>query len=115
MNLKTFKTEECLIKDKHDSKRCHGFHKNAHDWRRELGTYSSERCSFVDKQIECPFGEQCDKSHNYFEEWYHPEKYRTQFCAVYLKNGECSLKEFCSYAHTKSELKIDVLEDFEKD
>jgi hypothetical protein len=49
-----------------------------------MGCYSSEKCNYIENFQECPFGENCEKSHNRVEEFYHPDKYKAKFCSSYL-------------------------------
>jgi hypothetical protein len=90
----------------------------------------SEMCTYVtggknsgNYNRECPNGDSCERSHNRVEEFYHPDKYKAKFCASYLNgpaeslNGQsvaekCDYQEFCSFAHTREELSIELIEDY---
>ena len=52
--------------------------------RRDLRThyYRSEMCKSMRRTGECVLGEQCPQSHNVFEYWLHPDRFRTQHCKV---------------------------------
>src|SRR3569833_2916673 len=80
IDLYNFKTQQCKIPYQHNPKKCFFYHEAKKDRRRQLGTYSSEICQYVvsNAHFECPLGDNCPKSHNRVEEFYHPEKYKVK-------------------------------------
>lgn len=73
-------------------------------------------CSYAIKSKECPNGESCQKSHNRVEEFYHPDKYKAKFCSSYIDGtGECEYGEYCSFAHSDSEISVELIDKFAKD
>jgi hypothetical protein len=58
----------------------------------------------------------CEKAHNRVEEFYHPDKYKAKFCASYInKTGECEYGDYCSFAHSASEISVEQIDRFEMD
>lgn len=51
---------------------------------------------------ECPLGRSCPHSHNAFESWLHPQKYRTLLC----KDGDRCNKFVCFFAHGPDQLRL---------
>jgi len=54
------------------------------------------------------------------EEFYHPDKYKAKFCASFIaaldgKSMECEYGDFCSFAHSESEISVELIDQFEKD
>jgi hypothetical protein len=65
---------------------------------------------------ECPAGDNCIRCHNRVEEFYHPEKYKTKFCASYPdKVDSCEYGNYCAFAHDESELTITLLDKIDRD
>lgn len=111
-----FKVKQCNAGSNHNPKKCLNYHDFKRDRRRPLGGYSSESCINMTKNGECPFGDECKRSHNRVEEFYHPEKYKVKFCSTYPDNiASCDYGEFCSFAHNKDEIMIDLLDEMKTD
>jgi len=77
-------------------------------------------CNFILKNKECKNGDSCQKAHNRVEEFYHPDKYKAKFCASYIsalegKIVECEYGDFCSFAHSESEISVELIDQFTKD
>jgi hypothetical protein len=76
-------------------------------------------CTFVLKKKVCPQGDACTFAHNRVEEFYHPDKYKAKFCASFKEHADadiqCEYGEFCAFAHSVSEISIDLIDRFEKD
>lgn len=51
---------------------------------------------------ECPLDRSCPHSHNAFESWLHPQKYRTLLC----KDGDRCNKFVCFFAHGPEQLRL---------
>lgn len=107
-----FKTQPCTIQTQHNPKRCYYFHE-AKDRRRPLGTYTSMLC---DNMNNCTLGDNCPRTHNTVEDFYHPEKYKSKFCQNYPHNiPACKFGDMCAFAHHEDELSIDYLHRMERD
>lgn len=115
--LLNFKTLECTNKSQHNYKTCLYFH-NLKDKRRINCFYSADLCFFAEKdQVElCPLGDDCPKSHNRLEQLYRPDKYKKKFCSYYPYNlANCEYGKYCSFAHSESEILIDLIHNYEYD
>lgn len=115
--LMNFKTMECTNKSQHNYKTCLYFH-NLKDKRRITCFYSADLCPFAEKdQVElCPLGDDCPKSHNRLEQLYRPDKYKKRFCSYYPYNlANCEYGKYCSFAHSESEILIDLIHNYEYD
>ena len=54
---------------------------------------------------------QCEKSHNKIEQLYHPSRYKSKYCQTYPKDSAiCEYRDFCSFAHTREELAVDLID-----
>lgn len=52
-------------------------------------------------------------AHNKVEELYHFENYKQKFCSTYPNRlMECEYGEFCSFAHSESEIKTELLHNY---
>lgn len=66
-------------------------------------------------------GDACTYCHTRVEEFYHPDKYKAKFCASFNPSNPnpirptCEYGEYCSFAHSESELTVDLLHNFTKD
>jgi hypothetical protein len=73
-------------------------------------------CPHIVKGKECTKGDRCQKAHNRVEEFYHPDKYKAKFCASYIDgSGDCEYGEYCSFAHSESEISVELIDRFELD
>jgi hypothetical protein len=112
LDINTFKSKSCSYMEVHSQKQCVCFH-SASDRRRVPVLYSYERCP-MSKHSLCPLGDTCNKTHNTVEQLYHPEKYKRKMCHEYPnKVDKCDYGEFCSFAHSESELKIELIHEYE--
>ena len=85
LDLSVFKTQPCASKSQHNYKTCFFYH-NAKDRRRLGSFFSSELCEYAEKTNDmCSLGDFCTKSHNRLEQLYHPDKYKTKFCRIFLE------------------------------
>jgi hypothetical protein len=58
----------------------------------------------------------CDRAHNKIEQLYHPTRYKTKFCQYYNKDPtNCDYRDFCSFAHSKEEILINIIDPDNKD
>ena len=115
--LMNFKTMECGNKLQHSYKTCLFYH-NSKDRRRFGNFYSNEMCEFAEKdQVElCPLEDKCPKCHNRLEQLYKPDKYKKKFCSFYPSNlHNCEYGKYCSFAHSESEILIELIHNYEYD
>ena len=116
LDLTNFKTRQCKSGANHIPKRCACFHDPKKDRRRFPHIYSAEMCSFISTEQECPMRDTCEKCHNRVEEFYHPTKYKTKFCSSYPHSvDKCEYGEFCCFAHSERDIKIDLIHKFGRD
>lgn len=107
LNLQLFKTAPCSTTAPHNPKLCEFYH-SAKD-RRRKSKYSIGLCEFAECD-NCADYEACKHAHNRVEQLYHAEKYKTKFCTLYPNNlSECEYGGFCSFAHSESDIKIELL------
>jgi hypothetical protein len=99
----------CQRKHHHDTTTCPFFHVNeAKARRRDPSLYASVPCpdftsgSSSSRRPTCPRGERCCFSHNMWEYWLHPTRYRTELC----KLGVACSRQMCFFAHDASELRV---------
>ena len=112
LDLESFKTQPCVNTYQHNFKTCTFYH-NFKDRRRTGGFYSSDLCKTPE---ECPLGDNCLFSHNYIEQMYQREKYKTKFCGYYPNNlKSCEYGVYCSFAHSENEIIIDLIHNYEFD
>lgn len=117
-DLLSFKTKQCTNQQKHKEKQCIYYH-SAKDRRRNLKHffYLPEMCPHAQN---CHQGNLCKYSHNTVEEFYHPNKFKTKFCEYYSKTdknliSQCDYGNYCSFAHSESDIRIALLENFPQD
>ncbi len=112
--LATFKTEPCSYQYQHNHKHCVFYH-SSKDRRRVPGRYSAERCE-ASETDSCVLGDSCPKSHSMVERLYHPDKYKTKYCNNYPDRlQECEYGSYCCFAHSDSELKVELIHHLEMD
>lgn len=106
LDLSTFKTEPCKIKNPHQVKKCVFYHFFSEKRRPLFGNnYSKIICKNKKtcKNQNCPF------SHNFIEQIYHPDNYKKKYCKDFIEKKSCKYGRFCAYAHSDRELKINPL------
>lgn len=115
LDLNLFKVYPCNNLNPHNYKTCCYFH-NIKDKRRNETNYTSDLCEFVEKNMECPKGEKCERSHNYIEVLYHPDKYKKKFCTFFPNNvHNCEYLQYCSFAHSEQEILTDLIHNYDFD
>lgn len=115
LDLANFKILPCSIKMQHNHKQCQFFH-YFKDRKRPGEFYSSDYCEYIEKDMDCPLGDKCPKSHNRVEQLYRPGKYKARFCSFFPdKVSKCEYADFCSFAHSEQEISIDLIHLFEQD
>jgi len=117
VDVYSFKTKPCKIKEPHLPKRCPFYHDARKDRRRpQVTSYSADMCVYALNEKECPYGDSCPNAHNRVEEFYHPTKYKTKFCTTYPNSiASCEYGEYCCFAHSESDIKIDLIHKFTRD
>jgi hypothetical protein len=106
LDLSTFKTEPCTIRNPHQVKKCIYYHFFSEKRRPLFGNnYSKIICKNKKscKNQNCPF------SHNFIEQIYHPDNYKKKYCKDFIEKQSCKYGRFCAYAHSDYELKINPL------
>ncbi|KAL6758158.1 hypothetical protein V8C86DRAFT_1808997, partial [Haematococcus lacustris] len=88
----------------HDWTTCPYAHNGEKAKRRDprLHQYTGVACPEMKKSMTCPRGDSCTFSHNVFEYWLHPSRYRTQLC----NDGIGCNRKVCFFAHTLDELRV---------
>lgn len=110
LDLTTFKTSPCTNTEPHNPKLCTFYHSNRDKVRKSEHFF--EMCTDNDKD-QC--SENCEKSHNRVEQLYHPDKYKLKFCTFYPKKiHECDYGSFCSFAHSESDIKIELIHNYQR-
>jgi hypothetical protein len=99
-----YKVIPCRKHYSHDWSDCPFAHAGEKAQRRCPRThiYTGLSCPDMKKNGECPRGDKCHFSHNSFEYWLHPSRYRSQFCTF----GRNCRRPVCFFAHTISELRM---------
>lgn len=99
-----FKVEMCTREDNHDWSQCPWAHKNEKSRRRDPSShkYSSIACPDTSQGAPCPRGNACLFTHNLYEYWLHPDRFRTQMC----KLGPRCTRPLCFFAHRVDELRF---------
>eukprot|EP00826_Nyctotherus_ovalis_P060348 TRINITY_DN8455_c0_g1_i12.p1 TRINITY_DN8455_c0_g1~~TRINITY_DN8455_c0_g1_i12.p1 ORF type:complete len:505 (+),score=93.17 TRINITY_DN8455_c0_g1_i12:196-1710(+) len=116
LDLAFLKTQPCKLPNPHLPKRCPYYHDFAKDRRRPPQNYSADMCVYALHDQSCPYADNCTKSHNRVEEFYHPTKYKTRFCSFYPGRLEaCEYGDFCCFAHSEADICIDLLHLIERD
>eukprot|EP00210_Caulerpa_lentillifera_P004868 g4646.t1 len=64
--------------------------------------YTAIACPDMKKGENCPRGDRCPYSHNTFEYWLHPTRYRTRLC----RDGESCNRKICFFAHKSEEVRV---------
>mmetsp|Transcript_39590 Transcript_39590/g.112267 ORF Transcript_39590/g.112267 Transcript_39590/m.112267 type:complete len:467 (+) Transcript_39590:196-1596(+) len=97
-----FKVLLCRDPNCQDWSKCPYAHPDEKATRRDprVYTYRPEFCQGLRKNT-CANGDACSYSHNVFEAWLHPQKYRTQLC----KKGSLCDRDVCFFAHSEAELR----------
>lgn len=114
IDLDTFKVFPCTLKELHNHKRCIFYH-SPNDRRRAGTFYSSERCSQFQKSGYCPQEDACPKCHNIIEQLYHSDKYKKRMCHDLVTQKYCEYGDYCCFAHSEPELKVELLHEMVKD
>ncbi|CAD8077629.1 unnamed protein product [Paramecium sonneborni] len=115
LDLNFFKIQLCKIPGSHSHKHCPFYH-NAKDRKRNNTQYSSELCTNVENNQQCPYGDNCNKAHNRVEQLYRADNYKTKFCSFYPNNiSQCDYGKFCSFAHSEADIVIELIHNLEYD
>eukprot|EP00775_Hariotina_reticulata_P001297 gene1297-1638_t len=97
----------CSKRSPHDWSQCPFSHPGEKAKRRNIRThsYDCEICPEVAKGQECKLGSTCPHSHNVFEAWLHPQRYRTMLC----KDKDKCNRSVCFFAHGPHQLRTPEL------
>lgn len=99
----SYKVKPCQKKYRHDWRVCPFAHEGESAARRDPRKYKyvGVACPYAKQGKTCPRGQSCPCTHNVFEYWLHPTRFRTEICSQGTKcNRSC-----CFFAHTDSELR----------
>ncbi|GMH37725.1 hypothetical protein BSKO_05598 [Bryopsis sp. KO-2023] len=99
----SYKVKPCQKNFRHDWRVCPYAHERESAARRDprLFKYVGVACPYAKQGKTCPRGQNCPCTHNVFEYWLHPTRFRTEICSQGTKcNRAC-----CFFAHTESELR----------
>ncbi|GBF94880.1 hypothetical protein Rsub_08123 [Raphidocelis subcapitata] len=101
--INCYKIAACNRRAPHDWKTCPFVHPGEHGRRRPLSIarYQPVMCAAARRGEVCAAGDTCDKAHNVFEMWLHPDRYRTQICI----QGTACTRKLCFFAHSPNELR----------
>ncbi|GMH37611.1 hypothetical protein BSKO_05484 [Bryopsis sp. KO-2023] len=104
-----FKVLPCFKKYRHDWWVCPYAHEGETAKRRDPKKfkYVGVACPDAKQGKACPRGDECPCTHNVFEYWLHPTRFRTAFCG----RGIHCTRPFCFFAHSLSEMRKPSLED----
>ena len=106
LTLSTFKIFQCKKEDPHSHKQCPFFH-NDKDKRRE-NVKEASMCSKPDSCNGC-----CFRCHNNVELLYHRDNYKAKFCSFYPnKLLNCEYGRYCSFAHSESEIRSELIHNY---
>lgn len=104
-----FKVLPCFKKYRHDWWVCPYAHEGETAKRRDPKKfkYVGVACPDAKQGKVCPRGDECPCTHNVFEYWLHPTRFRTAFCG----RGIHCTRPFCFFAHSLSEMRKPSLDD----
>lgn len=113
LHILKFKTEECpRINENHNKKACYYYHQEF-DRRRNVLQHKYANALCKNSSNSCVLKDKCKLCHNKVELLYHPKNYKTKYCFDYFTNNKiCDFGDYCSFAHSKSELTVKRLEDY---
>ncbi|KAL6771529.1 hypothetical protein ACKKBG_A26735 [Auxenochlorella protothecoides x Auxenochlorella symbiontica] len=97
------KVTPCSQAAAHDWMTCPFAHAGEKAVRRAPRThdYTGIACPDMKRNNSCPRGDRCPYSHNVFEYWLHPTRYRTQLC----NDGPACRRRPCFFAHSLEQLR----------
>lgn len=104
-----FKVLPCFKKYRHDWWVCPYAHEGETAKRRDPKKfkYVGVACPDAKQGKACPRGDDCPCTHNVFEYWLHPTRFRTAFCG----RGIHCTRPFCFFAHSLNEMRKPSLDD----
>ncbi|GAX85053.1 hypothetical protein CEUSTIGMA_g12473.t1 [Chlamydomonas eustigma] len=99
----SFKVAPCAKSFSHKWTLCPCAHAGETARRRDprLHPYRAVLCPLVKAKKVCPLGDNCLWSHNVFEHWLHPSRYKTRLCSF----GRACNRPICFFAHSADELR----------
>ncbi|KAF6259880.1 hypothetical protein COO60DRAFT_1625932 [Scenedesmus sp. NREL 46B-D3] len=96
-----YKVVPCSKRYRHDWSVCPFSHTGEMAARRDPSRYLPIFCYHSKQRLPCPRGEECPYSHNLFEYWLHPQRYRTEMCQF----GASCTRPVCFFAHGDHQLR----------
>jgi hypothetical protein len=98
--IKKYKVAPCPKRYPHDWSSCTYYHPREKARRRDprKHQYTGIACPSMRQFRRCELGDSCPFSHNVFEFWLHPSRFRTQLCN---DGGHCQRK-LCFFAHRQA-------------
>ena len=115
LHLENYKVSMCPVSYQHNHKHCIYYH-NETDRRRPNCDYTTQLCHYIAKNMDCPYGDNCKKSHNRVEQLFRPDKYKTKFCTYYPNNlDKCDYGAFCCFAHSEDDCAVDLIHNYTYD
>ncbi|MCQ2819619.1 MAG: hypothetical protein MJ252_20335 [archaeon] len=120
-NIDTYKMNPCPLGSlcKLDEKECLNYH-SEQDKRRPYILYEAKKCpeAFSKNPLcKCLDGDKCNKCHNIYEYFYHPDIFRKKTkCPGEIKEGFCKYYLVCPFIHKEDKIlnKFDLKDDEEK-
>jgi hypothetical protein len=105
-NPKTYKIYPCPLGSicKLEKRQCLNYH-DIGDKRRNPKYYKAVLCPNLyeknkrKKNAKCKNNDKCEYSHNFYEYYYHPDKFRTVKCPQEKNNEDCNSRLICPYTH----------------
>ncbi|GBF97181.1 hypothetical protein Rsub_10042 [Raphidocelis subcapitata] len=101
----TYKIKDCPLRTPHDWSSCPFAHPQGGERssRRDprAVAYKSVPCEFAARRLQCPEGPACLRSHNLFEFYLHPDRWRTEVCQF----GAACNRTVCFFAHSMEQLR----------
>ncbi|GBF98930.1 hypothetical protein Rsub_11722 [Raphidocelis subcapitata] len=94
-----FKIDMCPRRDPHDWEQCLYAHRGEKARRRHPSKYRPVQCPEARAKTLCPRGDECPCTHNLFEYWLHPDRFRTCIC----EQGPNCNRPICFFAHAEDE------------
>ncbi|GMH37471.1 hypothetical protein BSKO_05344 [Bryopsis sp. KO-2023] len=107
--INCFKVLPCFKKYRHDWWVCPYAHEGETAKRRDPKKfqYVGVACPDAKQGKPCPREDECPCTHNVFEYWLHPTRFRTAFCG----RGIHCTRPFCFFAHSLNEMRKPSLDD----
>lgn len=98
-----YKVRQCYRSYPHNWSTCPYVHPGEKARRRDprIHSYRPLPCPHDRQGSVCPDGDACSYTHNVYEAWLHPSRFRTQKC----QDGEACNRALCFFAHNAQQLR----------